>query len=208
MGDSLPDPAAIEPESFALVEATRVFVEAVSATAVSAAERAAVTEALGALVARLRTDVRDPFIFVGRHSDARLENLSQAGSGRLNPQAVPLDFGPLPAPPSSGSPRPVEVEARCVLSAAHSGPPGKIHGGVAATILDEVLGAAATAAGATGLTGTLNLRYHAATPYGVPLQASARFTHSEGRKHYATGELTHDGAVTVSAVAIYVEPRG
>ena len=71
-------------------------------------------------------------------------------------------------------------------------------------ILDEVLGVAANAAGASGLTGTLTVRFRAPTPYGVPIRASARYTHSEGRRHFASGELAVDGEVTVSAEAVYV----
>jgi acyl-coenzyme A thioesterase PaaI-like protein len=208
LGSSLPDPADLDPAAFALVEAARDLVEAIVSTALSGPERAAAASELALLSTRLNSSRRDPAIIVARHSDGRIENLTQAGSGRLNPQGLPLVFDHVPSPPDQGSaPQSVEITARCVLTAAHSGPPDRIHGGVAATLLDEVLGIAATAAGATGMTGTIEVRYHAPTPYGTELEARGRYTHSEGRKHYATGELIHAGQVTASATAIYVSAR-
>ena len=45
------------------------------------------------------------------------------------------------------------------LGAAYEGPPGHLHGGVAALVLDHVLGAAASGPQKPRLTGTITLRY-------------------------------------------------
>jgi hypothetical protein len=92
---------------------------------------------------------RDDALFLVRHADRRVESLTQVGSGRLNPQAAPLEFDELPA---EG-----DVVARCTLTAAHGGSPAQAHGSIVATLLDEVLGHAVTAAGASGLTVSLQV---------------------------------------------------
>ena len=58
-----------------------------------------------------------------------------------------------------------------------------------ATILDEALGTAATRAGATGLTAGINIRYKTGIPLHTPLEVTCRYSHTEGRKHIATGEI-------------------
>ena len=206
LGDSLPDPADIPAAHLELVHAVRALTEAVVATDIGAPERAEIAATLATLTHRLRSMQRDPLIRLARHPNGRLENLTQAGAGRLNPQAPPVVFDHHEVHTES-PPVAVEICGRVTLTAAHSGPPGKAHGGVVATILDEALGVAATAAGATGLTAGLNLSYKAATPYGVELSVRARYTGSEGRKHFATGELTHGTAVCAVAEAVFVAPR-
>ena len=52
------------------------------------------------------------------------------------------------------------------LGAAYEGPPDLVHGGVAALILDQMLGEAAGAGGKPGMTGTLTLTYRQGTPLG------------------------------------------
>ena len=136
-------------------------------------------------------------ILLVRHDDGRIENLSQAGGGRLNPQAPRLVFVDL---------SPDEVVATCTLTAAHGGPPGKAHGGIVAGLLDEVLGVAAMVAGGAGLTAGLDVRYRSATPYGVPLTITARLTGRDGRKGFATGEIRAGDAVTAEATAVFVRP--
>ena len=205
--DDLPDPTTIDPALFELVRAVRGLVDSVVATDVSAADRAELTQQIDRLSGQLNARRREPLILVGRHGSGRIENLTQAGSGRLNPHARPVQFDPLPAPPPTGtSPSSVEVTAQCSLTEAHSGPPAKAHGGVVATLLDEVLGVAAYVAGATGLTAGINIRYRAATPLGEPLVIAARYTESDGRKHFATGEISVGNMVTASAEAIFVSP--
>ena len=197
LGDRILTPDAIPPEAFALVEAARDLVDAVVGTDVPPAIRAEATSQLAAITAGLRAARRDPVILLVRHEDGRVENLSQAGGGRLNPQAPRLEFLDL---------SPEEVVATCTLTAAHGGPPGKAHGGIVAGLLDEVLGVAAMVAGGSGLTAGLDVRYRAATPYGVPLTITARLTARDGRKGFATGEIRAEGAVTAEATAVFVRP--
>ncbi|MDQ1432127.1 MAG: hypothetical protein QOF40_2729 [Actinomycetota bacterium] len=208
LGDQLPDPALIPPSAFALVEQARELMEAVVMTDVDADVRAAAAADLAAINERLRAVRRADALYMVRHADGRVESLNQAGSGRLNPQAPPIEWVHRPPEPPPGSaPSPVEVRARCTFGPQHGGSPGRVYGGVLACALDEVLGIAALVSGATGMTVALSVSLRAGTPFGVPVDIVARYTGSEGRKNFMSGEILVDGKVTVEATAIFVGER-
>jgi acyl-coenzyme A thioesterase PaaI-like protein len=92
------------------------------------------------------------------------------------------------------------------LGAAYEGPPGHVHGGVAALILDHLLGEAASDGINPRLTGTINFRYVRATRLG-DLHAEARITRTEGVKTYAVGHLADAEGVTVEAEGVFIQPR-
>jgi acyl-coenzyme A thioesterase PaaI-like protein len=208
LGDQLPAAASIPDSSFMLVERVRELVEAVVMTDADADERAVVAEQIAVLTSVLRSRRRGEALFLVRHPDGRVESMLQAGSGRLNPQAPPVEWIVRPtAPPPGSTPVPVEVRARCTFTASHAGSPGRVYGGVVALVLDEVLGVAAQAAGASGMTVALSVSLKGGTPFGVPVEIVGRYTGSEGRKSLASGEVLVDGFVTAVATAIYVQER-
>jgi len=208
LGDSLPDPADIPASAFELVAATRDLVEAVLMTDVDGATRAAVATEVGAAADRLRAQRRSDALYMVRHADGRVESLNQAGAGRLNPQAPPIEWIHRPQEPPPGStPRPVEVRARCTFGPQHGGSPGRVYGGVLGCALDEVLGVAVLVSGATGMTVALTVSLRGATPFGVPVDIVGRYTGSEGRKSFASGEVVVDGKATVEATAIFVSEK-
>ncbi|GHJ59367.1 thioesterase [Nocardioides sp. OK12] len=92
------------------------------------------------------------------------------------------------------------------LGAAYEGPPTLVHGGVAALILDQVLGQAAGAGRRPGMTGTLTLVYRQGTPLG-PLRAEAWIERSEGIKTWARGHILGPEGVTVEAEGVFILPR-
>jgi acyl-coenzyme A thioesterase PaaI-like protein len=93
------------------------------------------------------------------------------------------------------------------LGAVYEGPPGLVHGGVAALVLDQILGEAASAGGSPGMTGTLKLRYEQATPLG-DCSAEAWIDRVEGVKTYVLAELRRaDGETTVTAEGLFILPR-
>jgi acyl-coenzyme A thioesterase PaaI-like protein len=208
LGDSLPDPAEIPASAFELVARARELVEAVVMTDVDGDVRAAAAADLAVVTDRLRAERRADALYMVRHADGRVESLNQAGSGRLNPQAPPIEWVHRPQEPPPGSPpTPVEVRARCTFGPQHGGSPGRVYGGVLACALDEVLGIAALVSGATGMTVALSVSLKAGTPFGVPVDIVGRYTGSEGRKSFMAGEVLVDGKVTVEATAIYVGER-
>lgn len=92
------------------------------------------------------------------------------------------------------------------LGAPYEGPPGQVHGGVCALILDHLLSATAHRPGAPAFTGTLTLRYVAPTPLGR-LRAEAWVDREDRGKTFATGHLLDvRGAVTVTAEGIFIRP--
>ena len=126
-GDALPDPAHIPAAAFDLVAAARELTAAVVMTDVDADVRAQAVADLDSITARLRAAQRPDAMFLSRHADGRVESLTQAGSGRLNPQAPPVEWVHRPKePPPGTTPTPVEVHARCVFGPQHSGSPGRV----------------------------------------------------------------------------------
>ncbi|QIG46255.1 PaaI family thioesterase [Nocardioides anomalus] len=98
------------------------------------------------------------------------------------------------------------VHATFHLGAAYEGPPGSVHGGVSALVLDQMLGQAAGAGGKPGMTATLTVTYKQRTPLG-DLSASAWIDRSEGHKTWARGELVGPDGVCVEAEGLFILPR-
>lgn len=105
-----------------------------------------------------------------------------------------------------------EVLARFVGRAAHQGYPGRMHGGVAAGVLDEVMarcityGEGALDPEVWGVTLELATRYHAPTPLGVELHARGRILRERSRVFEASAELyLPDGSIAVSATGKYMK---
>jgi len=89
----------------------------------------------------------------------------------------------------------------------HQGYPGRLHGGIASTILDETIGRAinVTDRDAWGVTVELTVRYRKPVPIGGEVVAHARITRDSGRLFEGTGEiLLDDGTVAVEARGKYL----
>jgi hypothetical protein len=208
MGDRLPAAETIPPEAFELVARTRELIDAIVLTDASPQVRAAAAARIADVTHELNARQRQEHLLLVRHPDGRIESLTQAGSGRLNPQSPPLEWIHRPTEPPPGSePAAVEVTARCTFTVRHGGSPGRVHGSVLAGVLDEVTGIAIRAAGAGGMTVALDVSLKGAVPIGASADIAARYTGGEGRKSYATGEVTVDGAVVATASVIYVAER-
>ncbi|HEV7418265.1 MAG TPA: PaaI family thioesterase [Mycobacterium sp.] len=103
-----------------------------------------------------------------------------------------------------------EDDGRCwaefTLGAAYEGPPGLVHGGICALVLDHILGEAASEGLTKPLfTGTITLRYLRGTPQG-PLRAEAFIERTEGIKTYARGYLSDADGRTVEADGVFIQP--
>lgn len=92
------------------------------------------------------------------------------------------------------------------LGAAYEGPPGLVHGGICALVLDHLLGEAASDGLTKPLfTGTITLRYLRGTPLG-PVRAEAFIERTEGIKTYARGYLGNADGWTVEADGVFIRP--
>jgi acyl-coenzyme A thioesterase PaaI-like protein len=93
------------------------------------------------------------------------------------------------------------------LGPQYEGPPGLVHGGVSALLLDQLCGEAAAAGGSPGMTGRLTLHYRRPTPLG-DLSGEAWIDHVEGYKTTVKGHLKDaDGNPTVEAEGLFILPR-
>lgn len=208
LGDRLPTADSVPDAAFELVERVRELVEAVVMTDVEPAHLEFAAEQVEAVTARLHGRRREVPLYLVRHPDGRIESLMQAGSGRLNPQAPPIRWSVRPTePPAGNPPNPVECVAHCTFTAAHSGSPSRVHGGVISAALDECLGVAATAAGASGMTVALQVNLRGGTPFGRPVEIRTRVTGIDGRKTHVTGEVVVDGEITADATALCIQAR-
>ncbi|GAB2756365.1 PaaI family thioesterase [Streptomyces bullii] len=116
------------------------------------------------------------------------------------------------APPLRVTPTDDGLIGHCTLGIAHEGPPGYGHGGMSAMLLDELMGRACAAAGAPGLTISLQMRYHRPVPLETPLRILARVTGTDHRKSFVTGSITTEAdpatdLVTAEGVFVAPDPR-
>ncbi len=103
-----------------------------------------------------------------------------------------------------------DEDGRCfsefTLGPAYEGPPGWVHGGICALVLDHILGEVASE-GLTQpkFTGTISLRYLRGTHLG-PVRAEAFVERSEEVKTFARGYLMDGDGVTVEAEGVFIMP--
>ena len=179
------------------------------------------TEAVRKLVdASLHTDVDEAVV---RDAQARIEAVAEMLSGRQRSVTSTLRHEGTGRPLAWANPAvglrnaiapPMiihhEDDGRCwsefTLSGAYEGPPGWVHGGICALVLDHLLGEAASE-GLTQpkFTGTISLRYLRGTPLG-DLRAEAFVERSEGVKTYARGYLMDADGTTVEAEGVFIRP--
>ncbi|SOE02562.1 PaaI family thioesterase [Blastococcus haudaquaticus] len=169
--------------------ALRDLVDAAVRTEVSLDELAAATDAARSLAARLRAETR------GLHDVAAVDDPS-TGERWYSPVYGP---GNPVAPPMVATDSPDgRATGRVTLGKPHEGPPGLVHGGVVATMLDHVLARALRAAGRGGLTATLTVTYRRPVQLGVPLLATAEMGTTDGRRTTATARLVAEDDPTTT----------
>lgn len=180
-----------------LAEAVRELVDATVRTEVDPAVIRDVTEAVRAQTARLRERQLPGAYGVRWTTLGGRRSWGNAVVGRRNPIAPPLRL-------QVGEDGSVWAELR--LGAAYEGPNQLVHGGVAALILDQVLGAAAEVSGSPGMTGTLTMRYVAGTPLGELLRVEARAIETVGVKTIVRGTLSGPEGPCVEAEGVFLLP--
>ena len=114
--------------------------------------------------------------------------------GRDNPEGLRLTFK-------------VDEESRAIETVwtpreVHAGYRGVVHGGLVATVLDEVLGKLSTCIGVPAVTAELTVRYLKPVPTGRPLRVEGRLTRERGRLLLGESRaLLEDGTVAATATA-------
>jgi acyl-coenzyme A thioesterase PaaI-like protein len=181
-----------------LAQSVRELIDATIRTEVDAATVADVTAQIDAATARLRSNQLPGPIGVRYSFDGGGMAWGNPVIGVRNPIAPPLVLNY----DDSG-----RVWADLDLGAAYEGPPGHVHGGVCALVLDHVLGEAASG-GLTrpAFTGTISCRYLRATRLGA-LHTEATIERIDGVKTFAVGHLADDEGITVQAEGVFVVPK-
>lgn len=196
------DPVALAAQELAyarLATSARRLVDACVRTRQPIAELAEITQGIETLTARLEEVAQPGPLGLEVSSDGRLRDWANPVIGARNPIAPPLVIDKDRA---TG-----RTSTRFVLGAAYEGPPGHVHGGIVALILDQVLGTVPAVIGHPGMTAYLNLTYVRPTPLG-PLSAQAWVERVEGWKVLVRGHLADaEDRPTVEAEGLFVVPR-
>ena len=197
-----PEERAVRREAVGeLGSALRDLVDAAVRTEVPLDQLAVATEAARRLAAHLRSETR------GLHDIATVDD-PEVGERWYSPVYGPGNpvAPPLVATDSADG----RATGRVTVGKPHEGPPGLVHGGVVATLLDHVLARAVRAAGRGGLTATLTVTYRRPVQLGVPLVATAEMGTTDGRRTTATARLVaeDDPATTLAeAEGLFVALR-
>lgn len=180
-----------------LTDSVRSLVDAAIRTEADAQTVAEVKRDIDAAIARLRERQLDGAFGVRVTESGESMGWGNAVIGIRNALAPPL----FTSRDDSG-----RISAEFDLGAAYEGPPGHVHGGVAAMILDHVLGEAASPDRQPRFTGTITMRYLRPTKLG-PLRTEAIRIRSEGVKTYCTGHIADAEGITVEAEGVFITPR-
>jgi acyl-coenzyme A thioesterase PaaI-like protein len=180
-----------------LADSVRRLIDATIRTQVDEVTLAAVKEKIDCATDELSAELMPGSFGVRQTGDGQSMAWGNVVIGLRNPVAPPLAINH----GADGL-----VWADFALGAAYEGPPGHVHGGVCAMVLDHVLGATAHKPGRPAYTGNLRIRFLRGTPLG-PLRAEARVDRVEGVKTFAIGHIADARGITVQAEGVFVHPR-
>lgn len=191
--------AEIERVQRGLASSVRRLVDASVRTRVESAAVTALADQVDALTARLLETAQDGPLGIETSSDGRLRDHGNAMAGMRNPLSPPL----VVTGDDEGS-----TSCTFTLGAAYEGPPGCVHGGIIAAVLDQVLGSAPARIGLPGMTAYLNTTYRRPTVLGQEHVCRSRVERVDGWKIFVRGDIRDaQDRVTAEAEALFVVPR-
>jgi acyl-coenzyme A thioesterase PaaI-like protein len=180
-----------------LAESVRDLIDATIRTEVDADEVAAIKAEIDAATARLRAKQIDGAFGVRYTTGGDRMAWGNPVVGIRNPIAPPLVINRY----ETGG-----AYTDFVMGAPYEGPPGHVHGGISALVLDHVLGETASDGITPRFTGTITMRYLRTTKLGR-LHAEAHIDRTEGVKTYVVGHLADEDGITVEAEGVFIKPR-
>jgi uncharacterized protein (TIGR00369 family) len=122
------------------------------------------------------------------------------GCGPANPQGLQLAFTVQALAADQ-----IEATAAVKLTNLHEGAPGYIHGGLIATLMDEVMSKLNRPLGVLAMTRHLEVDYLRPAPVETDLMLTGRHLRREGRKLFHTAELASaEGVVLARAKALFI----
>lgn len=198
----LPATAADDPDGrlsavMALVDATRRLMHAAPLTQ---ADPDAI-RAAAAAVADVVADLGEPGDQLTRvaYDAAAVERVRAGGLWMMapcNPMTVPMEYA------VDGRRAYADLEPGPLLE----GPPGLLHGGFAAHLLDALIGGLVHVQGTPAYTVSLDLTFRGPTELSAPMRVEAEMGEVDGRKIRAHGWISQAGRRTVEAEALFVVP--
>jgi len=121
------------------------------------------------------------------------------GCGQANPVGLRLEF----SMSQDGA-----IASNAIISDQYEGPPGFLHGGIIATLLDEAMSKANRARGVTAMTRQMQVEYLLPIPSGKAIRIEGTVTRSEGRKHWAESRIRNaNGEVLARATGLFIAVR-
>ena len=121
------------------------------------------------------------------------------GCGPANPAGLHLDF----MLADDGT-----VVCLAEIPDTFEGPQGYLHGGIIATLLDEIMSKAIRSHNVVGMTRHMEVDYKRPVPSRSPIRLEARVLRSEGRKHWAEASIMNaHGTVLAASSALFIEVR-
>lgn len=157
------------------------------------AEAAGLVRAASALLAGPQKSSAEAWSDHSYHEDIRRYTDRGALVGRCNPVAPPLVIE------HTGG----RSTCRVTLDERFVGAPGLAHGGVVASIYDQMCGHAVVWSGHRALTIELSVQYRRPTPLHLPLEFQAHVAAVTGRELRLEGRCTHRGTAITSCHATF-----
>ncbi|MGD0632429.1 MAG: PaaI family thioesterase [Terracidiphilus sp.] len=91
----------------------------------------------------------------------------------------------------------------------YEGPPGYLHGGIIATLLDEAMSKTVRVRGLKAVTARMEIDYRRPVRSAAPIRLEGRLLRSEGRKHWTEARiLDARGHMLAEAKGIFIEIGG
>ncbi|WP_370617739.1 PaaI family thioesterase [Mumia sp. Pv 4-285] len=184
----------------ALTDAVRALCDAQLRTEVDLDEVDRATSAVEAVTARLLQTARDGSFGIELGHDGGAREHGNAVLGLRNPLAVAIGEHAMVWDERGAT-------ATLELGAVYEGPPGCVHGGVIALVLDQLFTEAAAAVGKLGMTARLTVSYRRPTPLGR-VTVDAWLEELDGLKRVMRATCRDaEGTVTAEAEALLILPR-
>ena len=122
------------------------------------------------------------------------------GCGPSNPQGLHLVFTT-----DAVNPEAPTVTAQIQLTRMHEGPPGHIHGGIIAALLDEAMSKLNRPLNVLAMTRHIEIDYLRPAPLDQPLVLVGRHIRREGRKLFHQAEIQRpDGRVLARGHGVFI----
>jgi uncharacterized protein (TIGR00369 family) len=121
------------------------------------------------------------------------------GCGPANPIGLHLDF--FVAEDHS-------VVCLPLVADLFEGPPGMLHGGVIATLLDEAMSKAVRVRGLTAMTRQMEVEYLRPVPSATAIRIEGMLVRSEGRRHWTEAKILNEKLITLAtAKGLFIQVR-